>query len=256
MNLPSSPGPPLSVGLSIALLPQAGVLAAALLLVVGIAALVLQRDTEPPIDPKNFLLTRRESLIANPGVRWLFLLMLAMGIIVGTIDITSIAFATHLDQPAMASLVLSAYAAGSCTAGLVFGARRLCLPLHRQLLLGSAATAVTTLPLLFAADIPLLTLAVLTAGLFFAPTMIVAMSLVERLVPARQVTESMTWLLAGLNVGVAAGAALSGQVVDQFDTRAGFGVTLCAGVLVLLIAALASRSLRPTLRADSATDVA
>lgn len=248
-------GPPLSAGLSIALLPQAGVLAAALLLVVGIAALVLQRDTEPSIDPKNFLLTRRESLIANPGVRWLVLLMLAMGIIVGTIDITSVAFATHLDQPAMASLVLSAYAAGSCTAGLVFGARQLSLPLHRQLLLGSAATAVTTLPLLFAADIPLLTLAVLTAGLFFAPTMIVAMSLVERLVPARQVTEGMTWLLAGLNVGVAAGAALSGQVVDQFDTRAGFGVALCAGVLVLLIAALASRSLRPTLRADNATDV-
>ncbi len=42
-------GPPLSVGLSVAVWPQAGVLAAALLLVVGVAALVLQRGTEPPL---------------------------------------------------------------------------------------------------------------------------------------------------------------------------------------------------------------
>ncbi len=44
--------------------------------------------------------------------------------------------------------------------------------------------------------------------------MIVAMSLVERLVPEQRLTEGMTWLLAGLNVGVALGAAFSGHVVD------------------------------------------
>jgi MFS family permease len=55
---------------------------------------------------------------------------------------------------------------------------------------------------------------VLLAGVFFAPTMIVAMSLVEQRVPAARLTEGMTWLLAGLNIGVALGAALSGQSVD------------------------------------------
>ena len=52
----------------------------------------------------------------------------------------------------------------------------------------------------------LLAAAVLLAGVFFAPTMIVAMALVERNVPERQLTEGLTWLLAGLNVGVAIGA--------------------------------------------------
>ena len=74
------------------------------------------------------------------------------------------------------------------------------------------------------------------AGLFFAPTMIVAMSLVERIVPESKLTEGMTWLLAGLNVGVAGGAAASGQVVDAWGAKAGFNVALVAGVAVLLVA--------------------
>lgn len=41
-------------------------------------------------------------------------------------------------------------------------------------------------------SIPALAAAVLVAGLFFAPTIIVAMSLVERLVPEHLLTEGMT----------------------------------------------------------------
>ncbi|MCP3019453.1 MFS transporter [Cupriavidus basilensis] len=143
-----------------------------------------------------------------------------------------------------ASLVLSAYAVGSCLAGLLFGALKLQTPLHRLLLLGGAATAATTLPLLLVGSIPALAAAVLVAGLFFAPTMIVAMSLVERLVPERRLTEGMAWLLAGLNVGVALGAAASGQVVDEGGARTGFAVALCAGALVLLVALWGHQRLR------------
>ncbi|QNR96603.1 MFS transporter [Stenotrophomonas sp. 169] len=233
-------GPPIAVALSIGLLPQAGVLAAAVLLAVGVAALVVQRGTEPAVETNALARGRQRSMITLPGVRWLVLLMLAMGLIVGTIDITSVAFTASLGQPAAASLVLSAYALGSCAAGLLFGARVFPFPLHRLLLWGGVATALTTLPLLYVAAVVPLALAVLVAGLFFAPTMIVAMSLVERQVPAHRVTEGMTWLLAGLNVGVAAGAASSGQAVDRMGPSAGFVVALCAGGLVLISALMAS----------------
>ncbi|MBD8697037.1 MFS transporter [Stenotrophomonas sp. CFBP 13718] len=236
-------GPPIAVALSIGLLPQAGVLAAAVLLAVGVAALVVQRGTEPAVENNALARGRQRSMITLPGVRWLVLLMLAMGLIVGTIDITSVAFTASLGQPAAASLVLSAYALGSCAAGLLFGARVFPFPLHRLLLWSGIATALTTLPLLYVAAVGPLALAVLVAGLFFAPTMIVAMSLIERQVPAHRVTEGMTWLLAGLNVGVAAGAASSGQAVDRMGPSAGFVVALCAGGLVLISALMASRTL-------------
>lgn len=237
-------GPPLSVGLCVVLFPQAGPLAAALLLLLGMFALVVQKGTEPPVEAQSAVVDDSSAVIRQANVRLLALLMVAMGVIVGTVDIVSVAFAEQLGQPAGASLVLSAYALGSCLAGLLFGALKLQTSLHRLLLLGGLATATTTLPLLFVGSIPALAVAVLVAGLFFAPTMIVAMSLVERLVPEHRLTEGMTWLLAGLNVGVALGAALSGQMVDKGGARAGFIVALCAGALVLLMALWGHQRLR------------
>nr|VUD29168.1 Uncharacterised protein [Raoultella sp. NCTC 9187] len=58
------------------------------------------------------------SVMGMASVRLLALLMVAMGVIVGTIDIVSVAYAGQLGQPAAAGLVLSAYAAGSCLSGL------------------------------------------------------------------------------------------------------------------------------------------
>ncbi|WP_375055154.1 MFS transporter [Zobellella sp. DQSA1] len=237
-------GPPLSVGLSVALFPQAGPLVAAMLLAVGVLAFAALRGTEPPVEQHAAALGSAGSVIRLADVRLLTLLMVAMGVIVGTVDIVSVAFAEQVGRPAAASIVLSVYAIGSCLAGLLFGALKLKTPLYRLLLLGGLATAATTLPLLFAGNIAGLAGAVFVAGLCFAPTMIVAMSLVERMVPENKLTEGMTWLLAGLNIGVALGAAVSGQIVDMDGARGGFSVALIAGGAVLLVALWGYRRMR------------
>lgn len=240
-------GPPLSVGLCVGLFPQAGVLLAAMLLAVGTAALAMQRATQPQLVPHAAGQPNR-SVMALAEVRLLALQMVAMGMIVGTIDITSVAFAELLGQPLAASIVLSAYALGSCAAGLAFGALKFDAPLHRLLLWGGAATALTTLPLLLVASLPALAASVLLAGMFFAPTMIVVMSLVERAVPDQQLTEGMTWLLAGLNIGVALGAAATGQLVDLAGARTGFAISVGAGAAVLLLSLWIGRRLRPCMQ--------
>ncbi|WJM95317.1 MFS transporter [Pseudomonas defluvii] len=227
-------GPPISVGLSVAVLPQAGPLAAAVLLAIGVFALAIQVGTEPPVEAEAVVGQGSNSVFRLADMRLLTLLVVAMGVIVGTVDIVSVAFAEQMGMPAAASVVLSCYAIGSCAAGLMFGALKLDTPLHKLLLLGGLATAATTLPLLLAGNIVGLAGAVLVAGLFFAPTMIVAMSLVERIVPESKLTEGMTWLLAGLNVGVAGGAAASGQVVDAWGAKAGFNVALAAAAVLLV----------------------
>lgn len=236
-------GPPLSIGLSITLFPQAGLLLAALLLFVGVFALVMQRRTEPPLVAAGSAIPGSGSVIRMTSVQLLTLLMVAMGIIVGTVDIVSVAFAEQLGRSAAASLVLSAYAAGSCVSGLLYGSLRLKTPLHRLLWLGGLATAATTLPLILVTNLTALAMALLMAGLFFAPTMIVAVSLVERQISENQLTEGMTWLLAGLNVGVALGAVIAGQVVDNAGARAGSYVALCAGTGVVLMAFLSHLTL-------------
>lgn len=229
-------GPPLSVGLSVLLLPQAGPLAAAVLLALGVGLLVVQVSSEPALVISANAADAGGSLLRQAPVRLLTLLMIAMGVVVGTVDIVSLAFAEQMGSPASASLVLSSYAAGACIAGLAFGGLKLQTPLHQLLLVGGLGTALTSLPLLFVGSVYSLAVAVFVAGLFFAPTMIVAMSLVELSVAESKLTEGMTWLLSGLSVGVAMGAVASGQLVDWRGAQAGFAVALCAGVAVLMIA--------------------
>lgn len=224
-------GPPLSVGLCVVAFPEAGPLASVLLLAIGVTAFVLQRGTEPPVHPHQA--HHQGSIIGSVDVLLLLSLMVAMGVIVGVVDVVSVAFAQQQGQPAAASIVLSVYAIGSCLAGLVFGALRSKLPLPRLFLYGGVATAVTTLPLLLASNILGLSLAVFVAGLFFAPTLIVAMALVERIVPPARLTEGLTWLVTGLSIGVAIGAAGSGWLVDTFGARSGFWLAIAAGAVVL-----------------------
>ncbi|ATZ63447.1 MFS transporter [Acinetobacter bereziniae] len=237
-------GPPLSVGLSIILFPQASLIVAILLLIIGVIILILQRATEPQLDDLNTHLPNSGSIIQLANIRLLTLLMLSMGVIVGTVDIVSVAFAEAVSQPAAASLVLSAYALGSCISGLWFGALKLSMPLHRLLLRVGIATAIATIPLAWINSIAILTCVVFVAGIFFAPTMIVAMSLVERLVPKHRLTEAMTWLLAGLNIGVALGAASAGQMLDRYGLEYGFLIALSAGAIVFILALFGNYRLR------------
>nr|WP_314358995.1 MFS transporter [uncultured Achromobacter sp.] len=227
-------GPPLAVGLSVALFPQAGPLVAALLLAVGVTAFVLQPATAPTVQavPAG----RQASVLRMPSMFALVAMMAAMGVIVGTIDVLSVAFARAQGVPAGASLVLSTYALGSCVAGLVFGVMKFQMPLARLLSIAAAVTAFTTLPLLLVNDLVTLALGVLLAGLSFAPTMIIAMALVESSVPGQRLTEGLTWLVTGLGAGVAAGAAIAGWVVDHHGVQAGFWTATVAGAIVLLVA--------------------
>ena len=98
----------------------------------------------------------------------------------------------------------------------------------------------------------MLSVGVLLAGVFFAPTMIVAMGLVEEMAPPAQLTEGLTWLITGLASGVALGAAATGWVVDHVGVRAGFGVTLAAGALMAVIALAGRRRIARSLQQKTA----
>ncbi|MFF8501690.1 MFS transporter [Streptomyces anulatus] len=241
-------GPALSVALCTVLFPEAGPLVAGVLLVLGILMFVPQKRTEPPVARPADGHPRSGSAIRSGALRLLALTLLAGGAIVGTVDVVSVSFAEQQGSPAGAGIVLSVYAAGSAVAGLVFGTLRLRAPLPRLLVLGTAGTALTTLPLLLVGDLVTLSAAVFLPGLFFAPTMIVVMGLVERTVPPAVLTEGMTWAITGLSVGVASGAAVSGAIVDRFGPGGGFVVAVAAGATALLTALCARRPLERSLR--------
>lgn len=232
-------GPAFVVMLSLTFFPEFGPLVSGALLALGVAFFVPQKRTEPVVRPRDADGPKASS-IRTPAVASLALTLVCLGSIPGVTDTMALAFAEEQGNKGAASLVFAAFAVGSAVTGLAFGARRTTMPMPRMLVLAASGTALTTLPFLFVNGIATLTLAVFFAGAFFAPTMIIIMGIVERTVPAAELTEGMTWMIAGSMVGISLGAAASGQLVDQFGIRAGFAVALVAGTLTLG-AALLSR---------------
>lgn len=262
-------GPALSVVLSTMVFAQAGPLAAAAFLAVGVSLFVAQRSTEPPVRAPEPPVRTPESLDRIPEpqspadtntrgpralsapVAVLVLALTACGVIVGAVDVVAVAFAEDLGVPGATGIVLSAYALGSAVSGLAFGALNPPWRAHTMLLVAVTGTALTTLPLLAVGGIATLSLAVLLAGVFFAPTMILVMTLIERVVPPARLTEGMTWALTGLTVGTALGTFSAGLAVESSGTTGGFLVAVAAGLLALATVAAGT----PLLRGASATVV-
>ncbi|MFF0161070.1 MFS transporter [Streptomyces sp. NPDC005263] len=240
-------GPIISIGLSTAWFPEAGPLLAAAFLAVGVFWLTAQRATEPAPHPR----TQQETgtALRSPGLQVLVATFVATGAIFGAVDVVTVAFAEEQGHKSAASLVLALYAAGSCTAGIVFGLLHVKGTAEPRWLMGVCAMAVSMIPLLLVGNLPFLAVALFVAGLSIAPTMITTMSLIEQHVPRAQLTEGMTWVSTGLAVGVALGSSVSGWVIDAAGARAGYGVPAVSGAVAVAVGFLGYRRLsRPAPR--------
>jgi MFS family permease len=244
-------GASLSVGLSVALFPEAGMVASTLMLALGSAAFLAQRSTEPAVRPAEQASGR--SAIRQRPVQIITLALIFVGAIFATAEVSAVAITKELGQPGAASLVIGVYAVGSFVVGLIVGALNLAMPLHRQLAIAVGVIAVTTLPLLVADTVPWLAIAVFVSGVGISPTFITAFGLIERRVPAAMLTEGITWVMTGIGIGMALGSFASGWVVDSYGAHNGFWVSVAAGTAALVTVLAGQRSLgAPDRRSASA----
>ncbi|RUV54194.1 MFS transporter [Mesorhizobium sp. M5C.F.Ca.IN.020.29.1.1] len=247
-------GASLSVGLSVALFPEAGMLASTLFLAFGSTAFILQRSTEPRVRPVDQ--GSRGSAIRLRPVQIITLALIFIGATFATTEVSTVAITKALGQPGAASLVIGVYALGSFVVGIIIGALNLKTPLQIQLAIAIAIIALTTLPLLVADTVPLLALAVFVSGVAISPTFITAFGLIERRVPEAMLTEGVTWVMTGIGIGMALGSFAAGWVVDAFGAQSGFLVSVAAGAIALVIVLLGMRSLATADCDTSACDAA
>ncbi|MYR58131.1 MFS transporter, partial [Streptomyces sp. SID625] len=234
-------GPIVSIGLSTAWFPEAGPLLAACFLAVGVFWLTSQRATEPAPHPREQ--HGGGSALRSRGLQVLVATFVATGSIFGAVDVVTVAFADERGHKGAASVVLALYAAGSCSAGVLFGLLRPSGAPARRWLLGICTMAVSMIPLLLVGSLPFLAVALFVAGLSVAPTMITTMALVEEHVPRAHLTEGMTWVSTGLAVGVALGSSVAGWVIDAAGARSGYGVPAVAGAVAVAVGFLGYRRL-------------
>ncbi|ASY59398.1 MFS transporter [Sinorhizobium sp. CCBAU 05631] len=235
-------GASLSVGLGVALFPEAGMLASTIFLALGTLAFIMQRSTEPRLR-RTDVEASQGSAIRLRAVQIITLALVFVGSTFATAEVSAVAITEELGQPNAATVVIGVYAIGSFVLGLILGALNPTMPLHRQLLIAVSALAVTSWPLLMAGTVPLLALAVFVSGIAISPTFITAFGLIERRVPASMLTEGVTWVTTGIGIGMALGAFVAGWVVDSFGAENGFWVSVVASAATVAIIGLGQRSL-------------
>jgi MFS family permease len=225
-------GPILVVALATGLHPAAGLVAILGLGVVGGFVFASLRATEPRIRRHSGPAVRERLPAAT--LAWIVAAFVFMGAIFGSVEVTTVAFTEALGAPSMAGPVLAVFAGGSLVAGLVAGAIHWKSRPRRRFLVGQAALGAAVLPLSFVGTVPLLFLAVFIAGFAISPTLITGFSMIEAEVPASRLTEGLAWVSTALSVGVAAGAAVVGPVIDQVGPSEAYLVAFVCGVLATL----------------------
>jgi MFS family permease len=234
-------GASLSVGLSVSLFPEAGLVVSTALLALGGFAFIIQRATQPRT--RSGAEAAGASAIWQRPVQIITLALIFVGAIFATAEVSVVAITEELGQSGAASLVIGVYAVGSFVVGLIIGALNLKMALERQLAIALSVLAITSIPLLFAHSVPLLALAVFFSGIAISPTFITAFGLVERRVPAAILTEGITWVVTGIGIGMALGAFVTGWVVDTYGPTNGFWVSVISAALALLTVLLGQKTL-------------
>ncbi|MGW0535746.1 MFS transporter [Streptomyces sp. NPDC003032] len=232
-------GPVLAAFLCGSLFPQAGTLIGVALLLTGVLLFAAQRATEPPPQGRTDFSAEAKSPLRARGMPALLVVFLATGAVFGSLEVVTIAYADAQGHKAAAGVILALQAAGSCAAGLVYGAAKPRGPLvGRHLLCGAAMAALMTLPLLavtVTGSLIALSGALLVAGMATAPTMVTGMTLVQHRTPEGRLNEGMTLAVTGLLGGIACGAAGGGWAVERLGPAAGYWVPVAAAGLALLL---------------------
>jgi MFS family permease len=204
----------------------------------------------PP--PSSREAAKNGSAIAVPGVAAVCGVFVTMGLVFGANNITMVAVCESWGAQWAAGPILAGGSLASMTGALLYGARRWLSPLWKRfvacLLLQAGASSL----FLTAGSFPILIIVNTCAGIAISPSFINGNALIERIVPARKLTEGLTWIGTALGAGMAAGSALAGQLIDRWSPRAGYVVVAAAAIAGIAVALLSAQTLRRQSEPDTA----
>jgi len=229
-------GPIIVTACATAIAPAAGIISGIIFLAIGVPLFVMQKDTEPPANPKREV-DPHPAVIRNKRVQAVVLPTTLLGGFFGSIAIVTVAFAEARGQAALSGVLLAIWAAGSAVAAILNGVIKWRLTSATRFLIFLFALTILSIPMLFVHSITWLAVALFFNGFAIAPLVINAYGVAEGAVPPDQITETLTWVVAGMPMGGALASALSGQIIDRFGADIaywvplGFMIAACAATL-------------------------
>jgi MFS family permease len=169
------------------------------------------------------------------GVRVLMFVFALVGLSVGAVEVAVPAALDGMGHRELTGLLLGLWGAGSMVAGLVVArvGAPADAPRRLMLLLVAWSTAHAALGAVGAPAV--LAVGLLAAGAAIAPTFVCANGMLDHLAPTGTLTEAFTWTSAGMVVGVAAGSALAGALVEATSPGLAMALPAAGGLLAALL---------------------
>ena len=142
-----------------------------------------------------------------------------LGMVLGGVAVTIVAYTAELGYPAWSAVIFPLNAGASLVAALVVG-RIGPGDLVSQQRRSTFWLLAVLLPYGFGDGIAWFAVTALIAGLGTSPSLIQANSLAVATIPPERRTEAFSWIAAAAGIGIAAGSAISGLLVDAVGADA------------------------------------
>jgi MFS family permease len=170
---------------------------------------------------------RRAGALASPAIRLLVVTGLPIGFTFGALDVALPAFGAGHGSSAMGGLFTALLGVGSVVGALLYGVYASRFGDLRQANVRLAiAQPLFCLPLLLAPAPIFLVLPAVLAGLYAAPILTVRSRIAQIAMPPGTGTETFTWLLLAVMVGVSAGSLVAGPLVEASGWRLGVAAAI------------------------------
>jgi MFS family permease len=186
--------------------------------------------------------------LGSAGIRTIVTYAAVVGVGFGAVELAMPALAESYGSRELGGVAIACFSGGSLVGGLVAGMRPARSDL-RRFVAGAFVLSLAMLGLQLAVSIPTLCLFAFVAGLPIAPTIGASYTLIDRSARPGTVAEAFAWFATAVSVGIAAGSAIGGLLVDERGARWSFAL----GAAVALCGAVLGWARRATLRASSAT---
>jgi len=266
-------GPALVTVLATEVYPASGVAVAMTACVIGTLLLAAQRATEPPpgratesppdrpaeppsraaraqsspgraAEPPSRAARAGRIRLPAPGLATLAPVYFFLGAMFATIDLSTVDFAQEHGHKPLAGFILGCYAAGSAVGGIWYGSRTWRAPVHQRFAVTLCLVVAGTATFWAMPGLAVLAVVIFFCGFAISPTLIAGFSLIDGQAAAGRRTEGLTWLTSAISVGVAAGSAVAGHLVDLGGARWGYWFAASCGTGAVATCLLGLRKLR------------
>jgi MFS family permease len=236
-------GPPLALGLATSLSTRAPLLAGATILLTATGAFTAQpasRHRHGRGQPG-----RAAGALHSPTIRTLALILVAVGIVFGAVDVAVAASASSQHAIGATGPLLGIWGVGSLLGGIIATRTRTRTHTHANthhagavIVLITALAAGHAALIIASANLPLLGGLLLLAGASISPATGAIYALAGRAARPGTKTEAFSWLLSANATGASIGAAAAGTLSQTAGPQAAFALAAGAGGLAVLIAIL------------------